>query len=127
VESAEQVDVATVSQWRAWLRRHHHRDAGVWLVFYKRSSGRATVEYEELVCEALCWGWIDSKTGRVDEARTRQWFAPRRSKSAWSPSNVARVARLVKEGRMQPAGLRAVELAKAGGRWVEPVEVAGPR
>jgi uncharacterized protein YdeI (YjbR/CyaY-like superfamily) len=115
----DQVDVVTPGQWRSWLRRHHARAGGVWVVFLKKTSGRAKVDYEELVCEALCWGWIDSKVGRVDDERSRLWFAPRRSRSAWSPSNVRRVEMLVAEGRMQPAGVRAVQGAKESGRWPE--------
>lgn len=113
----DQAEVATLAQWRAWLRRHHARDAGVWAVFFKKSSGRAMTDYEELVCEALCWGWIDSKVARVDEDRTRIWFAPRRARSPWSESNRRRVEVLGADGRMQPAGLRQVERAKADGRW----------
>jgi uncharacterized protein YdeI (YjbR/CyaY-like superfamily) len=117
---AERVEVAILRQWRDWLERHHARETGVWLVFLKKSSGQAKVDYEELVCEGLCWGWIDSEVGRVDELRTRLWFAPRRPRSAWSASNIRRVERLVAERRMQPAGERAVEEAKESGRWIEP-------
>lgn len=115
---APDVEVETTAQWRAWLRRHHARGTGVWVVFFKKSSGRARVDYEDLVCEALCWGWVDSKVGRVDELRTRLWFSPRRSASAWSESSRRRVERLLAEGRLQPAGRRSVEEAKASGRWL---------
>lgn len=114
---AEHLEVTRPAQWRAWLRAHHARDAGLWVVTYKKGSGRPIVGYEDLVCEALCWGWVDSKVGRVDEARTRTWFSPRRARSPWSASNRARVERLVAEGRMRPAGLRRVDEAKAAGRW----------
>ncbi len=118
MDGADLVEVASLRQWRAWLRREHSRDHGAWVVFFKQSSGRATVDYEELVCEAVCWGWIDSKVGRVDEERTRIWFSPRRAKSPWSESNRRRVQVMIDAGRMQPSGLRQVEEAKATGRWL---------
>ncbi len=117
VNQPDQVETLSLSQWRSWLRRHHTRGDGVWVVFFKKSSGRAKVDYEELVCEAVCWGWIDSKVARVDEERTRIWFSPRRPNSKWSPSNVGRVELLMAEGRMQPAGERAVLDAKRSGLW----------
>ena len=111
------VEVARAAQWRSWLRANHGRPGGVWVVTHKKGSGGPVVEYEDLVCEALCWGWVDSKVGRVDDARTRTWFSPRRPASTWSASNRARVERLVAEGRMRPAGQRAVDAAKDSGRW----------
>jgi uncharacterized protein YdeI (YjbR/CyaY-like superfamily) len=118
VDRAERFEVATLRQWRAWLRREHSRDHGVWVVFFKQSSGRATIGYEDLVCEAVCWGWIDSKVGRVDDDRTRIWFCPRRAGSPWSESNRRRVEAMIDEGRMQPSGMRQVDDARASGRWV---------
>ena len=115
----DQVEVLTQGQWRSWLRRYHVREGGIWVVFFMKSSGRAKVDYEELVCEAVCWGWIDSKVGRVDDERSRLWFAPRRAHSTWSTSNIRRVDRLVADGRMQPAGERAVQVAKKSGHWTE--------
>jgi uncharacterized protein YdeI (YjbR/CyaY-like superfamily) len=120
MSQSDQVDILTPGQWRSWLKRHHERDGGVWVVFFKSSSGRAKVDYEDLVCEAVCWGWIDSKVGRVDEERSRIWFAPRRLRSAWSDSNIQRVERLTAEGRMQPAGERAVRRAQEAGLWNGP-------
>jgi len=117
VNQSDQVDILTPGQWRSWLKHHHERDGGVWVVLFKKSSGRAKVDYEDLVCEAVCWGWIDSKVGRVDDERSRIWFAPRRPRSAWSDSNIRRVERLTAEGRMQPAGERAVLRAKEAGLW----------
>ncbi len=114
---AELVEVTRVTQWRTWLRAHHARPDGVWVVTFKKGSGEPVVGYEDLVCEALCWGWVDSKVGRVDEARTRTWFSPRRAASTWSASNRARVERLTAEGRMRPAGQAAVDAARTSGRW----------
>ena len=120
VIQSDQVAIMTLGQWRSWLKHHHERDGGVWIVLFKKSSGRAEVDYEDLVCEAVCWGWIDSKVGRVDDERSRIWFAPRRPRSAWSDSNIRRVERLTAEGQMQPAGERAVRRAKEAGLWNGP-------
>lgn len=117
MDPADALEVTRLAQWRAWLRAHHARADGVWVVTYKKGSGGPVVGYEDLVCEAICWGWVDSRVGRVDESRTRTWFSPRRPTSSWSASNRDRVGRLSAEGRMRPAGQRAVDAARASGRW----------
>lgn len=114
--------------WRAWLERNHARSPGVWLLYFKKASGRPSVGYAEAVEEALCFGWIDSKLNSVDEASYKQVFTPRRPKSAWSRLNKERVARLIKEGLMAEAGLAKIEAAKRDGSWesldrVEALEV----
>ncbi len=65
------------AQWRRWLLENHQRTEGVWLITFKKSAGRPRVEYEESVEEAPCFGWIDSKPNKLDEARSMLWFAPR--------------------------------------------------
>jgi uncharacterized protein YdeI (YjbR/CyaY-like superfamily) len=117
MSGADHVELTTLRQWREWLRRHHTRDSGIWLVFPKKTTIRASMDYEEIVCEALCWGWIDSRTAKVDERRTKLWLSPRRPASVWSASNKSRIERLMASGRMQPAGSRVVEHAKATGQW----------
>ncbi|GAB4065341.1 YdeI/OmpD-associated family protein [Angustibacter speluncae] len=107
----------TLQQWRTWLAEHHARGAGVWVVQWKRATGRPAVGYEELVVEALAWGWIDSTNGTVDAGRSRMWFAPRRPTSGWARPNKLRVERLLAEGRMQPAGRAAIDVARANGAW----------
>jgi uncharacterized protein YdeI (YjbR/CyaY-like superfamily) len=91
--------------WRAWLEEYHAVEREVWLVFYKKGSGRASVSYEESVQEALCYGWIDGAKQSIDELRYAQRFTPRKAGSSWSRSNRERVQRLVKEDRMTPAGM----------------------
>lgn len=105
------------AEWRAWLEHNHTRKEGVWLVTYKKSTGKPRVEYEESVEEALCFGWIDSKGNKLDDERTLLWFAPRKAGSNWSASNKERVERLVAAGLMTPAGLAKIEAAKADGSW----------
>ncbi|MEI7444216.1 MAG: YdeI/OmpD-associated family protein [Burkholderiales bacterium] len=108
---------ATRAAWRAWLSRHHARDAGVWVVSWKVASGRPRVDYDALVEEALCFGWIDSKPRTLDELRSMLWFAPRKPGTGWSAPNKARIERLLAAGRMAPAGLAKVEAAKRDGTW----------
>jgi len=91
--------------WRAWLDRNHAAAAEIWLVYYKKVSGKKSVTYEEALQEALCFGWIDSTVNAIDAERYRQRYTPRKPKSVWSASNKARVARLVREGRMAKPGL----------------------
>lgn len=111
------VEARDRAAWRAWLRRHHRTAAGIWLVYHKKHSATPSVSYEEAVQEALCYGWIDSLVRALDADRYRQLFTPRKPRSTWSPSNKRRVARLLAEGRMQPAGLATIEAAKANGSW----------
>ena len=91
--------------------------AGAWLVVWRPRSGRGSLEYEAAVEEALCFGWVDSTGGRVDDDRSKLYFAPRKPRSAWAATNKVRVERLISEGRMTPAGLAAIERAKANGSW----------
>ncbi|MET0831017.1 MAG: YdeI/OmpD-associated family protein [Acidimicrobiia bacterium] len=120
----DQVHPATRAAWRRWLADHHATSPGVWVVSWKRHTGRPRPGYEALVEEALCFGWIDSQAKTVDADRSMQRFTPRRAGSVWVRSNKERVARLVAAGRMAPAGLAKVEAAKADGSWTayEPVE-----
>lgn len=113
----ERVQPATRAAWRRWLERHHGRGRGVWLVAFKKSSGKARLAYDDVVEEALCVGWIDGQARALDADRSMLWLAPRKARSVWSAPNKARVARLTAEGRMQPAGLAAVAVAKDNGSW----------
>ncbi|HEY8167275.1 MAG: YdeI family protein [Candidatus Limnocylindrales bacterium] len=111
------VQPADRAAWRTWLMASHDVSRGVWLATFRPSSGRARLDYESAVEEALCVGWIDSKTQVLDDERGIQWFSPRSRRSAWSGSNKARVARLEAAGLMLPAGLAAIEEAKRLGTW----------
>lgn len=111
------VHALTRSEWRQWLQQHHATAAGVWLVSYKKATGKPRVEYDEAVEEALCFGWVDSKPNKLDAERTLLWFAPRKPGSGWSRPNKLRVQRLVEVGLMAPAGWAKVEQAQADGSW----------
>jgi uncharacterized protein YdeI (YjbR/CyaY-like superfamily) len=93
--------------WRAWLERHHQTRADVWVVYFKKHTGKPSVTYEEAVEEALCFGWIDGQLQRIDDERHMQRFTPRRKGSQWSPLNLRRFARLVEEEQVTEAGRAA--------------------
>ena len=103
--------------WRAWLDRNHATSPGAWVVTWRATSGRAGPRYEDVVEEALCFGWIDSKGGKVDEHRTRLLVAPRRRGSGWSRPNKQRIERLEAAGSLEAAGRDAVAAARADGSW----------
>ncbi|HWB57341.1 MAG TPA: YdeI/OmpD-associated family protein [Gaiellaceae bacterium] len=111
------LDFASQAEWEAWLEAEHASSDGVWLRFAKKGSGVTSVVYAEALDVALCYGWIDSQVARYDERFYLQKFTPRRSRSKWSRINRAKIETLAKAGRMKPAGLEQVELAKADGRW----------
>jgi uncharacterized protein YdeI (YjbR/CyaY-like superfamily) len=103
--------------WRAWLAEHPDRDEGVWLVYRKAKSELEGPRQPELLDEALCFGWIDSKVVPVDDDRTMQWFSPRRAGGIWSGRNRARITELELEGRIADPGRAAIEQAKRDGSW----------
>lgn len=111
----------TRSQWRAWLFRNHADTDGAWIARWTKSSGRPPLElglaYEEIVEEALCYGWIDGLVNSLPDGRQAHLLTPRRQGSAWSRSNKERAARLIAAGRMAQAGLMAVRAAQADGSW----------
>lgn len=115
LSDAPLVDWVDRDAWRSWLETNHASSGGAWLVMHRRGA-RAGI-YEAVVEEALCFGWVDSTAGRVDDERGKLYFAPRKSNSGWAATNKARVERLVAAGRMAPAGLAAIERAKTNGSW----------
>lgn len=114
----------TVADLRAWLAVRHDDAPGMWCCSWKKATGRAFVPYDELVEELLCWGWIDSTVNTLDDERRLQLCTPRKAKSTWTRLNRSRIDRMEAAGRMQPAGWRAVEVAKGNGWWtiLDPVE-----
>lgn len=101
------------TRWRAWLAVNHRSVKEVWLVFFKKHTGRAGVGYEDALDEALCFGWIDSLVQRIDDDRYARKFTPRTDTTNWSALNQARLARLIKEGRMTAVGRAKVGAVKA--------------
>lgn len=108
---------ASKKKWAAWLAKQHDRSAGVWLKLAKKGSDIPSVTYDEAVEVALCYGWIDGQKGSFDDQYWLQKFTPRGQKSIWSKINKEKAEKLTKNGEMNPAGLKAIELAKQDGRW----------
>ena len=116
-DSWPEIEVTSVAELRAWLAENHDALERAWLVTWKKADPDRHVSYEELVRQLLCFGWIDSTARGVDDQRTGLLIARRRPKSGWSRPNKERVAELIDAGLMQPAGLAAVDQAKASGAW----------
>jgi uncharacterized protein YdeI (YjbR/CyaY-like superfamily) len=107
----------TQEEWRMWLETNHLVEKAIWLIIYKKNSKIPSVYYPEAVDEALCFGWIDSKPNKRDEESYYQFFSKRNPKSNWSKVNKEKVARLLAQGWIAPAGLDAIEIAKKNGTW----------
>lgn len=104
-------------EWRKWLQKNHNKLKGVWLIIFKKETGKPSVNYAQAVEEALCFGWIDGKPNKRDEESYCQFFTKRNPKSKWSKINKARVEDLIEKKLMTPAGLAAIETAKENGSW----------
>lgn len=105
------------AEWRDWLAQNHTRKEGIWLIGYKKGTGKPRFEYDEAVEEALCFGWIDSKPNKLDEERSMLWFAPRKAGTGWSKLNKDRVEKLMVQGLIMPPGLAKIEAAQQDGSW----------
>jgi uncharacterized protein YdeI (YjbR/CyaY-like superfamily) len=117
LDALERVEVTSRAQLRTWLAKHHTRTEGIWLVHWKKATPAKYIGYDVIVEEALCQGWIDSLPRKLDELRTMIYLSPRKPKSVWSKVNKERVERLMAAGLIRPAGLAAIERAKANGSW----------
>jgi uncharacterized protein YdeI (YjbR/CyaY-like superfamily) len=107
----------TRAEWRRWLEQNHTRTQGVWLISFKKATGKPRVEYDEAVEEALCFGWIDSKSLKLDDERTMLWFTARKRGTGWSKPNKERVERLIAAGLMTEAGMVKITAAQHDGSW----------
>jgi uncharacterized protein YdeI (YjbR/CyaY-like superfamily) len=117
LDEGEKVVAPDAAAWRAWLEENHGSATGAWLVRGRGRHVASHIEYEAAILEALCFGWIDGPVRVFDEETSGLWFAPRRASSGWAATNKARIALLEAEGRLRPAGIRALEVAKANGSW----------
>jgi len=111
------VPFASQKKWTDWLAKRHGQSSGVWLKLAKKGTDIPSVTYDEALEEALCYGWIDGQKKAFDEKYWLQKFTPRGPKSIWSKINTEKAEKLIASGKMQPAGLKAIELAKQDGRW----------
>lgn len=107
---------ALPADWSAWLASHPDARE-IWVLYHRKGSGIPSIDWEQAVVEALAHGWIDGIRKSVTEVQWMQRFTPRKPGSAWSQKNIATAERLIAEGRMTPAGLAQVTLAKSNGRW----------
>ncbi|MBK8698623.1 MAG: YdeI/OmpD-associated family protein [Saprospiraceae bacterium] len=112
------VSPASRAEWRQWLEQNHDKEKAVWLIYFKKNSGRPSVSYTDAVDEALCFGWIDSKEQNLDDISTGGYFSKRKPRSVWSKVNKEKVARLIEENQMTSEGLAAIEVAKNNGSWI---------
>lgn len=113
----KRVTIKSRAELREWLAAHHHEGETIWLVVFKKIH-KFHVSWSDIVDEALCFGYIDSQPKLLDHERSMLRLSPRNEKSGWSGINKQKIERLIKEGRLAPAGLAAVERAKANGAWV---------
>ena len=95
---------ATRGEWRDWLEKHHQSETEIWLIAFKKHTGRPSIPYGDAVEEALCFGWIDSIVKKLDEEKFAQKYTPRRDWKKWSDSNKKRMRQLIADGKMTPAG-----------------------
>lgn len=96
----------SAKEWRAWLQRNHNKETKVGLIKYKRHTKKPTISHREAMDEAICFGWIDTTVKRLDDDRYLKYFAKRTKNSRWSKATLSYAKRLIKEGRMAPAGLK---------------------
>lgn len=104
-------------EWREWLEKNHDSAKSIWLIYYKKNTGKPSLDWSQAVDEALCFGWIDSTRRSLDEERFQQYFCKRKPNSTWSKVNKTNVERLIKEGKMTEAGLNSIRIAKENGSW----------
>jgi len=107
------------NEWRQWLDKHHNDSVGVFLIYFKKHTGKPSIPYNDAVEEALCFGWIDSIVKRIDDERYMQKFTPRNEKSLWSEHNKYRVKKMVDQGKMTEAGMEKIRKARENGKWDE--------
>jgi uncharacterized protein YdeI (YjbR/CyaY-like superfamily) len=124
LDDLEQVLVTDRAQLRAWFEANAATSPSIWLVTYRSRTGRPAPSYDDIVEEALCFGWIDSTLRTRDAETSMLLLSSRKPRSTWAATNKVRVARLIRDGLMTECGLRAIEVAKANGSWeqLDPVE-----
>jgi len=108
MEIGEKLHVTTPQEFRRWLQRNHAAKREIWLVRYKKATGKPSIDYVEAVEEAICFGWIDGLEKSIDAERYATRFSPRRPRSNWTAGNLERARRMIEAGKMMPAGTKAL-------------------
>lgn len=117
MDNKDQLMFRNRDEWRSWLEQNHDKSDGIWVIYYKKHTGKESLSYNEGVEEALCFGWIDSQIKSIDSQMYMQKYTPRRKGSVWSETNRKRVQKMTEAGKMKQAGLKMVEIAKNNGQW----------
>ncbi len=113
----EKLHLTNRDEWRVWLRENHDTKKGVWLLYYKKHTGKPNIPYDDAVEEALCFGWIDGIVKKIDDEKFARKFTPRKDKSRWSELNKKRARKMMKAGKMTEAGIAKIREAKKSGEW----------
>lgn len=119
-----ELHVTSRNDWRNWLEKNHDAAKEVWLIYYKKHTGKPSISYEDTVEEALCFGWVDSILKRLDDDRCARKFTPRKSSSSWSESNKKRAEKMIRERRMTEVGMAKIREAQERGEWSRVREVS---
>jgi uncharacterized protein YdeI (YjbR/CyaY-like superfamily) len=117
LEEKELLYFKNAQEWREWLHDNHNSSKGVHLVFYRVSSEKESMRWEDAVQVAICYGWIDSTVRKIDEERRKQMFTPRKDKSVWSKLNKTYIEKLIANNLMHESGLKKIETARKNGSW----------
>jgi uncharacterized protein YdeI (YjbR/CyaY-like superfamily) len=120
---SEPLRVSSLEAWVDWLRKNHQNQSLVWLVFRKKGTGAIPFDYQMALDVALCYGWVDSLVKSIDEEEYMRKFTPRKASSTWSETNKRKVDLLIKEGRMQEAGMECIRVAKKNGMWDKGIKI----
>lgn len=110
----------TLQEWRSWLKGNHDRASDVWLIFYKKETGRLSVSYSDALDEALCYGWVDSLIKKIDKEKYARKFTPRKLESKWSDINKEKAETLIAAKRMTRWGMAKIKAARENGIWDKP-------
>lgn len=122
-ETSQQLRLDHIDDWIHWLKVHHQDRKIAWLVFKKKGKGPVPFDYQMALDAALCYGWVDSLLKSIDDLEYMRKFTPRKPSSTWSEINKLKVEALIREGRMQEAGMKCIRVAKQNGMWNRGVRV----
>lgn len=117
IHDREHLEIEQISELYAWLEHNWDSSPGLWVVTYKKVSGKPAPSYDDIVKAVLCFGWIDSVVGKVNDIQSKLYLSPRKKGSAWSSSNKARIEELTRENALRPPGLAVVKEAQESGTW----------